>query len=131
MSEGLGIIAVPMTMGFCECTSQHRLDKLRLGYRVAFLRFHGQAIVRNRKPTLEGFVLYGHERLTTQVVSERQVITLLLGAADTKMDMVATGPLGRTLEERVHEIELAKKEVRVAQVGEATAIEISRLQRRD
>ncbi len=65
-------------------------------------------------PSRQGNVFYCHGRIPTQVVSERKVVTFLLGAAHTQMNVVRARPLGGTLKEGIYEIEHTERKVRVA-----------------
>jgi hypothetical protein len=125
-SEGLGVIAVPTTVPLFGSVSQDRADKFCLGERVALLRLHGEAFMRWSELALERGVLRCHRRVATQVVAEREVDAFLLGPGDTEMYMVSARPTGWALEERVHEVEVSERKVRVAQVDQPPVVEISR-----
>jgi hypothetical protein len=90
-----------------------------------------EAVVRGGKPALERDVLGCDCRIAAKEVPEGEMVALLFGPGDAEMNMVGARPFGRLLEERVHEIERAEGEVRVAQVSQPCPVAIRGLKGRD
>src|SRR5262245_59979300 len=69
--------------------------------------------------------------MAAKEVSERETVPPLLRHSEAEMNMMGTRPLGRLLEERVHEVERAEGEMCVTELGQRCAVAFWRLERPD
>lgn len=97
-----------------------RGDKARLCQRILLARLHGVSVMAGCELALQGQILTRSQWIGAKEVSEREMLALLLAASGAEVDMVASWPLGRLLEKGVHEIELAKGYVYIANAGQRT-----------
>ncbi len=118
-------------MALGQCLLENGSDELSFRKRIPFSRFKRSTVIRGGEFALELEVLSRNHGMVAQVVAKREVPEFQLRPDSAEMDVVRTRRGGWLLKERVDQIELAERDMGVANVSEPLEVDGQWLKCRD